>query len=251
MGRPDRGAPVLSGSIIARRPGLSTGGRADRRAGRTFSAVGRWSSLGPAQVQTCNVVPRPVPGRGSRLSLGESPDAKSRGGGPPPPLGLGAAHYRSLVLAWWGAAGRSLGYFVTHVRALIWELSFAKMLFSILFLENASQIGLRISDEIAPRTDQRQRPPKTSEWQRAAIKPGVQGLAPGVLSSGFLPKKAGPPPGAGRETTSQVLTCGGPNGTTYRRQRTPAGQAAPPGPTQGKHCSQGLTSPEFVVSFKS
>ena len=67
----------------------------------------------------------------------------------------------------------------------------------------------------------------------------------------ILPKKAGPPPGAGRETTSQVLTCGGPNGTTYRRQRTPAGQAAPPGPTQGKHCSQGLTSPEFVVSFKS
>ena len=226
MGRPNRGAPVLSGSIIARRPGLSTGGRADRQAGRAFSAFGRWSVLGLAQVQTC-------------------------GGMPPAPLGLGAAHCRSLVLAWWGAAGRSLGYFVTHVRALIWELSFAKMLSSIFPLENASQIGLSIPDEIAPRTDQRQRPPKTSEWQRAAIKPGVQGLAPGVLSSGFLPKTAGPPPGAGRETTSQGLTCGGPNGTTYRRQRTPAGQAAPPGPTQGKHCSQGLTSPEFVVSFKS
>ena len=38
----------------------------------------------------------------------------------------------------------------------------------------------------------------------------------------ILPKKAGPPPGAGRATTSQVLTCAGPNGTTYRRQRTPA-----------------------------
>ena len=92
-----------------------------------------------------------------------------------------------------------------------------------------------------------QGPPKPEK-----VGPGRKNLfLPGVLSSGFLPKKAGPPPGAGRETTSQVLTCGGPNGTTYRRQRTPAGQAAPPGPTQGKHCSQGLTSPEFVVSFKS
>ena len=278
MGRPDRGAPVLSGSIIARRPGLSTGGRADRRAGRAFSAVGRWSGFGPAQVQTCNVVPRPVPGGGSRLSLGESPDAKSRGGGPPPPLGLGAAHCRSLVLAWWGAAGRSLGYFVTHVRAPIWELSFAKMLSSIFPLENASQIGLSIPEVIAPRTDQRQRSPKRANESERAINPGVQGAPPPAL---FLPisrEKWGPPPGrrgppgrcaprvlpshppegyaasgcprqggrvwtsagpdlrggsppdSGRETTSQGLTCAGPNGTTYRRQRTPAGQAPPLAP---------------------
>ena len=36
----------------------------------------------------------------------ESPDAKSRGGMPPAPPGLGAARSHSLVLAWWGAAGR-------------------------------------------------------------------------------------------------------------------------------------------------
>ena len=59
--------------------------------------------------------------------------------------------------------------------------------------------------------------------QPEKVGPGRKNLfLPGVLSSGFLPKKAGPPPGAGRETTSQVLTCAGPNGTTYRRQRTPA-----------------------------
>ena len=63
-----------------------------------------------------------------------------------------------------------------------------------------------------------QGPPKLEK-----VGPGRKNLfLPGVLSSGFLPKKAGPPPGAGRETTSQVLTCAGPNGTTYRRQRTPA-----------------------------
>ena len=197
MGRPNRGAPVLSGSIIARRPGLSTGGRADRRAGRAFSAVGRWSSLGPAQVQTCNVVPRPTPG-GSPAFSRESRKKERRGLCPLDPLLLWSARWHSLVLAWWDTLSRSLDYFGTHLRALIWKLSFTKCFFSIFFLENASQIGLSIPEGIAPRTDQRQRPPKTSEWQRAAIKPGVQGLAPGVLSSGFLPKKAGPPPGAGR-----------------------------------------------------
>ena len=45
---------------------------------------------------------------------------------------------RSLALARFGGCGalfRSLGYFVPHVRALIWKLSFAKMLSSIFFLE--------------------------------------------------------------------------------------------------------------------
>ena len=155
-----------------------------------------------------------------------------------------------------------------------------KMLSSIFPLENASQIGFRIPEVIAPRTDQRQRSPKRANESERAINPGVQGAPPPAL---FLPisrEKWGPPPGrrAPRGTAprgcfrathpkgtqhraapgrgagfgpAQGQTCAGPNGTTYRRQRTPAGQAAPPGPTQGKHCSQGLTSPEFVVSFKS
>ena len=40
----------------------------------------------------------PGPGRGSRLSLGESPDTKSRGGGPPPPFDGPLATARSF----WG-----------------------------------------------------------------------------------------------------------------------------------------------------
>ena len=65
---------------------------------------------------------------------------------------------RLLPLARFGGGAallRSLDYFVTHVRTLIWEPSFAKMLSSIFPLENASQIGLSIPEEIAPRSLQR------------------------------------------------------------------------------------------------
>ena len=97
--------------------------------------------LGPPQVSTCKVVSRPAPG----------------GGGPPPPLFLWPARCRSLVLGLGATLFRSRGYYGTHLRTLIWELSFAKMLFSIFFLENASQIGFRIPGVTAPRTYQRQR----------------------------------------------------------------------------------------------
>ena len=76
--------------------------------------------LGPAQVGTCHVVSRPVPGGGSRLSLEKARAQRVAGGCPPPPLFLSPARSHSLVLAWWGAAGRSLGYFRAQVRALIW-----------------------------------------------------------------------------------------------------------------------------------
>ena len=196
MGRPNRGAPVLSGSIIARRPGLSTGGRADRQ-GRVGllccrQVVRVWTGAGP----DLRGGSPPGPGRGIQAFSRRKPGRKeSRGGCPPPPLGLGAAHCRSLVLAWWGAAGRSLGYYGAHLRALIWKLSFAKMLSSIFPLENASQIGFRIPEVIAPRTDQRQRSPKRANESERAINPGVQGAPPPAL---FLPisrEKWGPPPG--------------------------------------------------------
>ena len=284
MGRPNRGAPVLSGSIIARRPGLSTGGRADRQAGRTFSAVGRWSGFGPAQVQTCDVGSRPTPGgsaafsgesrkkerrgpcaldplllwsarwhslvlawwdtlsrspgpgRGIQAFSRESPDAKSRGGMPPAPPGLGPACCRSLVLALGSAAERSLGYFGAYVRALIWKLSFAKMLSSIFFLENASQIDFSIPEEIAPRTDQRQRSPKRANESERAINPGVQGAPPPAL---FLPisrEKWGPPPGrrAPRGTAPRgCFRATHPKGTQHRAA---PGRGAGFGPAQVQTC---------------
>ncbi len=71
--------------------------------------------------------------------------------------------------------------------------------FSPYFFENASQIGLRIPEGIAPRTDQRQRSPKPASDSKRTIKPGVQGRSPGPLSPHFSGEmgtpagQAGPP----------------------------------------------------------
>ena len=84
------------------------------------AAPGRWSGLGPPQVRTCDVDPRPVPGGGSRLSLEKARTQRVAGEGPRPPLFLMA---RSLALARFGdcaALFRSRDYYGTHVRALIW-----------------------------------------------------------------------------------------------------------------------------------
>ena len=81
-------------------PGLAK----DVRAGGAPSSVG--GSVGTFAGPDLRRGSPPGPGRGIQAFSRESPDAKSRGGGPPPPLVLGAARSHSLVLAWRGAAGR-------------------------------------------------------------------------------------------------------------------------------------------------
>ena len=56
---------------------------------------------------------------------------------------------------------------------------------------------------------------------------GVQVYLDMLRGKNILPKKAGLPPGVGREPTSQVWTCGGPTGTTCRFW-PPWDQAPPP-----------------------
>ena len=63
--------------------------------------------------------------------------------------------------------------------------------------------------------------PKTSERERAGHKPGVQGLAPGVLSPDFLQRKSGSPAGVGgargRCAPRPRNSPDHPQGTQYRR----------------------------------
>ena len=154
--------------------------------------------LRPSQVRTCDVGSPPGPGRGIQAFSRESPDAKSRGGMPPAPPGLGPARSHSLVLAWWGALFRSIGYYEPHVRTLIWRLSFVKCFLSIFFPENASQIGLSIPEVTTPLSYQRQRSPKRASESERAINPGVQGRSPGPLSPHFSGEMGTPAGQAGQ-----------------------------------------------------
>ena len=107
-----------------------------------------------------------------------------------------------------------MGYYGTHLRTLIWELSFARMLFSIFFLENASQIGFSIPEVTAPRTYQRQRSQNPASDNERLSNPGVQGQSPGPLSPHFsgemgTPRRAG---GATGRCASRWLPRRPPNG---------------------------------------
>ena len=48
---------------------------------------------------------------------------KRAGGKPPGPPVLWPARCHSLILAWWGALFRSMGYYGAHLCALIWDAS--------------------------------------------------------------------------------------------------------------------------------
>lgn len=61
-----------------------------------------------------------------------------------------------------------------------------------------------------------------SEPQRAVFSGGAGGNPLRLFASGLsLRESLDPRPGQGRETTSQVITCDGPNGTAYRCRRAP------------------------------
>ena len=75
-----------------------------------------------------------------------------------------------------------------------WKLSFTKMLSSIVSLENASQIGLSIPEEIAPQPYQRQRSPKRASGSKRAINPGSRGLPLVFFPPTFFKESRAPPP---------------------------------------------------------
>ena len=87
---------------------------------------------GVAQVRTCAVGFPPDSGREPGF-LRRKPEERAPGAVPLDPQLHGPLATRSLVLAWWGAAKWSIGYYEPHVRTLIWRLSFAKCFFSIFF----------------------------------------------------------------------------------------------------------------------
>ena len=131
---------------------------------------------------------RPVapPARRGSPFLPRNGEKEGRGQAPWTPVFMA----RLLPLARFGVCAtlsRWRGYYGTHVCALIWRLSFIKCFFSIFFPENAFQIGLRIPEEIAPRTDPGQQPPKRASANERALTQGGRGATPrDSLRPGFL-----------------------------------------------------------------
>ena len=73
--------------------------------------------------------------------------------------------------------------------------------------------------------------PKPASGNERAIKKGGRGPSPATLCvRAFSRESLDPPPGTGRETTSQVLTCDGPEGAPCRQQHA----RAAPGSLQTK-----------------
>ena len=135
----------------------------------------------------------PGPGRGIQAFSRESPDAKSRGGMPPAPR----FRARSLPLARFG-----VGCHIVPVDRLLrapctypdLEAFFRKMLFEHIFsgkcVPNRSEYTGSNSPTILPETTT----PKTSEWERAAIKSrGSRGRSPRRSFLRLSPEKAGLP----------------------------------------------------------
>ena len=188
------------------------------------AAVGRWSFLDRRRVGPATWFPARLRA-GARLSP-EKAGGKSAGGVAPwTPFFMA----RSFSLARFGGCStlsRWWGYYGAHVRALIWKLSFAKMLSSIFSLENASQIGFSIPEETAPLSYQRQRSPKRASESERAIKPGVQGACPRPSFSPFLGRNGDP---AGQAGPRGAAPRGTGKAPTTRRVRS---TARPPSPSR-------------------
>ena len=153
----------------------------------------------PAQVGTCEVVSRPVPGGGSRLSLEKARTQRVAGGGPPPPL-----FYGPLVptRSFWRLLSRirSRGYFLRNSKTDLERIFPEKYAEKTFYERKSPNQGRKMGGEIAPRPGQCGTNPKTSERQQAGHKTGGSGgKAPGPLSPHFSGEmgtpagQAGPP----------------------------------------------------------
>ena len=123
--------------------------------------------LGPAQVSTCEVGSRPVPGGGSRLSLEKARTQRVAGGCPPPPF-YSPARSHSLVLAFVPHCPGG-GAITVPCTCPDLETFFHKMLFQSIFFRKMrpkSVLGYRRN---SPPPDQTTIP-KTSERQQAGHK---------------------------------------------------------------------------------
>ena len=112
--------------------------------------------------------------------------------------------------------------------------------------------GTQMGTVLAPLPEQCATTAKTSEWERAGHKKrGSRGQGPRRSFFRLSPEKAGLPPGVGRDPTSQVWTCDGPNGTACRPQApTLTRRISPPagGERKCNHVLTGFAGQNILLS---
>ena len=136
---------------------------------------------GLTQVQTCHVGSPPDSGR--EPGFPEKAGGKAPGAVPLDPRFYGPLAFARSFWRLWRIVP-VVGLFRHPSVCPDLGTFFRKNAFQHIFLENASQIGLGIPDEIAPTIVPKTTIPKTSERERAGHEPGVQGR-PGPLSPHF------------------------------------------------------------------
>ena len=190
-GPPVRGSPVLRALWVGGSEAVLGAQRPVARPAPGGGAVRYCVPFGWSRLLRGLGAQRPVapPTRRGSPCLPRNGEKEGRGSAPGPRVFMA----RLLPLARFGVCAtlsRWRGYYGTHVRALIWRLSFIKCIFSIFFPENAFQIGLRIPEEIAPRTDPGQQPPKPASANERAINRGAGGIPPRLFASRLSLEKA-------------------------------------------------------------
>ncbi len=188
---------------------------------------GRGAVLCTLRVVQALTRPRGAAPRGPRLPGGgphfSREMGRKRAGAPP--LDPGVYGPLAVARSFWGLLsliqqrGYSLRYAKTDLERIFRE-KYAQEAFSERKPPNQ---GTHIGPEIAPPPEQCATTAKTSEWKRAGHKRrGSRGQGPRRSFLRLSPEKAGLPPGVGRETTVQVLTCAGPEAPPCRhRQKNP------------------------------
>ncbi len=167
-----------------------------RKSRGAVSAVGRWSGWDQRRLAPARWFPARSRA-GIQAFSRESPDAKSRGGMPPPPLFYGPLVATRSFWRLWHVVP-VVGLLRGPCTCPDLETFFRKMLFRIFLpgkMRSKSVLGYRRKSSLYRVRDN---DPQNQRVGTSGYKTGGPGgVAPGALSSGFLRRKPGSPAGVG------------------------------------------------------
>ena len=173
--------------------------------------LGRWSCRDQRRLAPARWFPPPTPA-GEPGFLRRKPEERAPGALPPGPPVL----WPLVSTRWfwgWLSLSRSRGDFLRYAKTDLGRIFQKKYAEKEFCKRKSPNQGTYMGLVIAYRPERCGTTAKTSEWERAGPKPGgAGGYPPATLCvRAFSRESLDPPPGTGREPTSQGLTCAGPS----------------------------------------